>query len=153
MNNKKIAAVLNDLLHITNDRIAGFERVEGKVWESYSDLKGEYEHMISESKIMKIELINMILEKGGKPDDSASTAGAIHRTWIDVKNSLPVGNKEQSTLENVIFGEQTAVSAYQEVLNSGELCGESSKMVTEHLRKIQESYTKFKNIEDYKNKS
>ncbi|WP_258319642.1 PA2169 family four-helix-bundle protein [Chryseobacterium chendengshani] len=112
MNNEKIAAVLNDLLHITNDRIAGFERVEGKVWESYSDMKGEYEHMISESKIMKNELINMISEKGGKPDDSASAAGAIHRAWIDLKNSLPVGNKEQSTLENVIYGEKIAVSAY-----------------------------------------
>ncbi|MCU7619302.1 PA2169 family four-helix-bundle protein [Chryseobacterium sp. PBS4-4] len=153
MNNERIAVILNDLLHITNDRIAGFENVEGKVWESYSDLKGEYDHMISDSKLMKVELINLIQEKGGKADDSASTAGAIHRAWIDLKNSLPIGNKEKSTLENVVYGEQNAINAYQEVLTSGDLDPESTKVVSEHLRQIRESHTKFKNIEEYKKKS
>jgi len=153
MNNERIVVILNDLLHITNDRIAGFENVEGKVWESYSDLKGEYDHMISDTKIMKVELINLIQEKGGKADDSATTVGAIHRAWIDVKNSLPIGNKEKSTLENVVYGEQNAINAYQEVLAGGDLDTESVKVVSEHLRQIRESHTKFKNIEEYKKKS
>jgi uncharacterized protein (TIGR02284 family) len=153
MNNERIVVVLNDLLHITNDRIAGFENVEGKVWESYSDLKGEYDHMISDLKIMKVELINLIQEKGGKADDSATTAGAIHRAWIDVKNSLPIGNKEMSTLQNVVYGEQNAINTYQEVLTSGDLDPESTKIVSEHLRQLRESHTKFKNIEEYKKKS
>jgi uncharacterized protein (TIGR02284 family) len=153
MNNERIAVVLNDLLHITNDRIAGFENVEGKVWESYSHLKGEYDHMISDSKIMKNELINLIQDRGGKADDSASTAGAIHRAWIDLKNSFPIGNKENSTLENVVYGEQNAINAYQEVLTNGELDPESTKIVSEHLRQLRESYTKFKKIEEYKKNS
>lgn len=33
MENQKTVAVLNDLLHITNDRLEGFEKVEGKIWE------------------------------------------------------------------------------------------------------------------------
>lgn len=99
MENSKTVSVLNDLLHITNDRIKGFEKVEGKVWESYSDLKGEYDKMISESKIMKNEIINLITERGGKPDeDSSSLAGNVHRTWIDIKNSLPTSNNDGETL-------------------------------------------------------
>jgi len=153
MNNEKTTDILNDLLNITNDRIAGFETVEGKVWESYSDLKGEYDHMISESKIMKNELINLIQDKGGKADDSATTAGALHRTWIDLKNSFTGGKNEKSTLENVVYGEKNAVEAYEKALSSGDLCSESTKLLSNQLRQLRDSYTKFKNIEEYKKKS
>lgn len=153
MNNEKTTDILNDILNITNDRIAGFETVEGKVWESYSDLKGEYDHMISESKIMKNELINLIQDKGGKADDSSTTAGALHRTWIDLKNSFTGGSNEKSTLENVVYGEKNAIEAYEKALASGDLCSESTKLLSDQLRLLRESYTKFKNIEDYKKKS
>jgi len=59
MNNQRAISVLNDLLQITNDRIEGFEKVEGKVWEMYPDVKDEYDHMIFQSKIMKNELTNL----------------------------------------------------------------------------------------------
>lgn len=153
MENSKTVSVLNDLLHITNDRIRGFEKVEGKVWESYSDLKGEYDKMISESKIMKNEIINLITERGGKPDeDSSSFAGNLHRTWIDIKNSLPTSNNDGETLGNVVFGEKHAIEAYENALKSGELCSESSNIIAEQLKKLRTSYHQFNNIEHYKNK-
>lgn len=153
MENSKTISVLNDLLHITNDRIKGFERVEGKVWESYSDLKGEYDKMISQSKIMKNEIINLITERGGKPDeDTSSLAGNLHRTWIDIKNSLPVTNNDQETLENVVFGEKHAIEAYDNALKSGDLCAESSKVIADQLKQLRVSYSQFRNIERYKSR-
>lgn len=153
MENSKTISVLNDLLHITNDRIKGFERVEGKVWESYSDLKGEYDKMISQSKIMKNEIINLITERGGKPDeDTSSLAVNLHRTWIDIKNSLPVTNNDQETLENVVFGEKHAIEAYDNALKSGDLCAESSKVIADQLKQLRVSYSQFRNIERYKSK-
>lgn len=153
MENSKTISVLNDLLHITNDRIKGFERVEGKVWESYSDLKGEYDKMISQSKIMKNEIINLITERGGKPDeDTSSLAGNLHRTWIDIKNSLPVTNNDQETLENVVFGEKHAIEAYDNALKSCDLCAESSKVIADQLKQLRVSYSQFRNIERYKSK-
>ncbi|KFF74685.1 hypothetical protein HX13_11550 [Chryseobacterium sp. P1-3] len=150
MNNEQTISVLNDLLQITNDRIKGFEKVEGKVWEMYPDIKDEYDRMISQSKVMKNELINLITEKNGIPQDSPSIAGAIHRTWIDIKNSFTVGNLENSTLENVVFGEKAAIEAYQNALDTGELCEKSTKIVGEQLRNLKDSYRQFKKIEEYK---
>ncbi|QIY90103.1 PA2169 family four-helix-bundle protein [Chryseobacterium gallinarum] len=150
MNNEQTISVLNDLLQITNDRIKGFEKVEGKVWEMYPDIKDEYDRMISQSKVMKNELINLITEKNGVPQDSPSIAGAIHRTWIDIKNSFTVGNLENSTLENVVFGEKAAIEAYQNALDTGELCEKSTKIVAEQLRNLKDSYRQFKKIEEYK---
>ncbi|WP_265130114.1 PA2169 family four-helix-bundle protein [Chryseobacterium oranimense] len=153
MENAKTISTLNDLLHITNDRIKGFESVEGKVWESYSDLKGEYDKMISQSKVMKNEIINLITERGGNADeDTSSLAGSLHRTWIDIKNSLPRSNNDKETLENVVFGEQHAIEAYENALKSDNLCAESSKVIAEQLRQLRTSYHQFNNIEHYKKK-
>lgn len=151
MENEKTVSVLNDLLQITNDRIEGFGKVEGKVWEKYPDIKAEYDRMISQSKMMKNELINLINEKGGNPHDSTSVAGSLHRTWIDIKNSFTVGNIEESTLSNVVFGEKAAMDAYENALNSGDLCQKSSELITEQLHSLKVSHEQFKKIEEYKN--
>jgi uncharacterized protein (TIGR02284 family) len=150
MNNENAVSVMNDLLHITNDRIEGFARVEGKVWEMYSELKPQYDHMITEAKIFKNELINLITERNGTPDDSASTAGAIHRAWIDIRNAIPGKNREKATLENVPFGEKTAVEAYEAALSSGDLDEECRKTIDDQLYKLRQSYETFSKISEYK---
>ncbi|WP_312766266.1 PA2169 family four-helix-bundle protein [Epilithonimonas sp.] len=144
MENQKTIEVLNDLLHISNDRLEGFEKVEGKIWEMNHDLQDDYEHMTSQTKVFKNELINLIIERGGKPDDSASVAGTIHRAWIDIKNSVLLSSLEASTLENVLFGENAAIQAYQEALDSGELDEASKEIVSEQLKKIKDSSHEFK---------
>ncbi len=150
MDNQKNISVLNDLLHIMNDRIGGFSKVEGKIWEMYPDIKDEYDRMISQSKIMKNELINLIIEKKGSPEDSPSISGTVHRTWIDIKNSFTLGNLENSTLENVVFGEKAAIEAFQNAIDSGNLSEKDISIVSEQLHQLKQSYDQFKKIEEYK---
>ncbi|MDQ0781167.1 PA2169 family four-helix-bundle protein [Chryseobacterium sp. W4I1] len=146
MNDEKTVSVLNDLLNITNDRIEGFSKVEDKVWNTHSALRNDYDNMVAQSQTMKTELIGLINAKGGQADNTTSTAGAIHRAWIDVKNSL-TGDKDESTLENVVFGENAAIDAYQNALDSGDLCPESSRLVSDQLHHLKSSYAKFENLE------
>lgn len=150
MNNEKTVSVLNDLLNITNDRIQGFSKVEDKFWDKYTPLKGDYDQMVSQSQAMKSELNNLITERGGQPDNTGSTAGAVHRAWIDVKNSFS-GDKAEATLENVVYGEGAAINAYQDALDSGDLCTESSKVVSDQLHHLKSSYNKFSNLNEMKN--
>lgn len=150
MNNERTVSVLNDLLNITNDRIQGFSKVEDKVWDTYSPLKSDYDQMVSQSQKMKSELNNLIIERGGEADNTGSTAGAIHRAWIDVKNSFS-GDKAESTLENVVYGEEAAINAYQDALDSGDLCPESSRVVSDQLHHLKSSYNKFSNLNELKN--
>ncbi|CAA7197428.1 PA2169 family four-helix-bundle protein [Chryseobacterium potabilaquae] len=146
MNNEKTVSVLNDLLNITNDRIEGFSKVEDKVWNTHSALKADYDQMVSQSQVMKNDLIKLINEKGGEADNTTSTAGAFHRAWIDVKNSFS-SDKDETTLENVVFGEKAAIDAYQDVLDSTDLGPESSRVVSDHLHHLKSSYNKFENLE------
>ncbi len=146
MNNDKTIAALNDLLNITNDRIAGFAKVADKVWDNYSELRPAYDTMVREASEMKSDLISLINSKGGSPDDTTSVSGAIHRAWIDLKNSL-AGDKAESTLENVVFGEKAAIEAYENALESGDLCLESTTVVNQQLGKLRASYAKFDALE------
>ncbi|MCX8525866.1 PA2169 family four-helix-bundle protein [Chryseobacterium formosus] len=146
MENTKTVATLNDLLNITNDRIKGFTKVEDKVWDSYSALKVDYDQMVRQSKVMRADLIDLINERGGEVNDSSTVAGALHRGWIDVKNAFS-GNNAESTIENVIFGEKAAIDSYQEALQSGNLCPQSTVVVADQHMQLQESYRKFENIE------
>lgn len=146
MNNDKTISVLNDLLNITNDRIAGFSKVEDKVWETHSDLKSAYDDMVSRSTDMKNDLINLINTKGGEADNSTSVSGAFHRAWIDVKDTFAT-DKDESTLENVVFGEKAAIDAYQDALDSGDLCPESTTLIIDQLHHLKASYAKFETLE------
>jgi uncharacterized protein (TIGR02284 family) len=89
--------------------------------------------MNSLSKVMKNELIDLITENGGEANDSPSIAGTLHRTWIDIKNSFTIGNTEESTIENVIFGEKAAIDAYQNAIDTGKLSEKSRKLFRSSL--------------------
>lgn len=142
MENSKTVNALNDLLQITNDRVEGFQNVDKKTIESYKGLNGEYDQMIEQAVGMRAELSSLVRERGGNPDNSTTVAGGLHRTWIDVKNAF-TADRGESTLENVTFGEKAAIDAYDNALQSGDLCPESTKVVQEQLRKLRNSYTKF----------
>ena len=146
MDNEKTISVLNDLLNITNDRIAGFAKVADKVWDNYSELRPAYDNMVAESWDMKQDLVDLITSKGGNPDDTTSVSGAFHRAWIDVKNTF-ASDKDESTLENVVFGEKAAIDAYQDALDSGDLCPESTAVVSNQLQQLKASYSQFKVLE------
>lgn len=146
MEKNKTVEVLNDLLQITNDRLEGFKNVDTKMISSYSGLRKEYDHQIVQSNKMRTELSDLVKERGGDPNDTTTIAGGLHRTWIDVKNSISF-NRDEATLENVLFGESAAIKAYENALDSGDLCPESSKVVKDQLHELKSSYDKFNSLE------
>ncbi len=147
MENNKTVDVLNNLLQITNDRLEGFKNVDAKMISSYPKLRDEYDHGVIASNRMRTELSALIQERGGDPNDTTTVAGGLHRTWIDVKNSLSF-DKGEATLENVLFGEGAAIKAFEKALDSGDLCPESSKVVQDQLHELRASYRKFESLEE-----
>lgn len=50
-------------------------------------------------------------------------------------------------LFKMIFGEKAAVDSYQEALQSGNLCPQSTVVVADQHMQLQASYQKFENLE------
>lgn len=145
-------AILKDLVQITNDRITAFEKVEGKIWESYPDIKSDYDKMITQSKIMKNELIDILRENEKEYDsDSSTVRGNLHSTWIDIKNAFQISSVN-STLENVVSGEKAAVDSYSEALKNNDFTSPTKKILENHLHDLTQAYQQFEKTLEYRKK-
>jgi uncharacterized protein (TIGR02284 family) len=64
------------------------------------------------------ELQALVVSSGGKPEDSGSAVGALHRGWVAVKGTL-AGYTDVAILEETERGEDKAMEAYRKALKAG----------------------------------
>ena len=82
---KEVVEVLNDLLMINNDRIAGYERAIKELKQNDDDLKTLFDQMIVESQKIKSDLAHEIQVLHGDVEKGSTEMGKIYRAWMDVK--------------------------------------------------------------------
>src|ERR1044072_7016416 len=102
-NNENTVEILNDLVKINNDRIAGYERAINEAKDLDVDLKALFEGMIRESQQYKSELVSQIQAIGGEVATDTTLSGKIYRAWMDVKATF-TGSSRKAILENCEFG-------------------------------------------------
>ncbi len=86
--------VLNDLLQTSKDGEAGFHACAEDLRDP--QLKAAMLEQSRDCAAAADELERIVLELGGKPKDSTSFAGDLHRRWVDLK-SLVTGKDEEAT--------------------------------------------------------
>ena len=109
-NTQETIEVLNDLILINNDRIAGYERAIKESDASDDDLKVLYATMIAESHRIKIALATEVQSLGGDVEQGTTASGKIYRAWMDVK-AVFGGHDRHTVLTNCEAGEDAADSA------------------------------------------
>ena len=115
MKNEKTIEVLNDLIKINNDRIAGYEKAAEKIDQSEVMLKTLFFQLAEESNEFRREITERVEAMGGKPADDATAPGAVYRVWMDIKSTFS-GNDKKAILESCEFGEDAAQRAYKMAL-------------------------------------
>jgi uncharacterized protein (TIGR02284 family) len=108
--------VLNDLIGINLDRMAGYEHAIHESEDLDADLKGVFESFIRESSRNKQELENKVIELGGQPETDTTTAGSIYHFWMDLKAAF-TGDDRRAIIESCEYGEDAAEQAYIEALD------------------------------------
>ena len=114
--NRETIEVLNDLIQINNDRIAGYEKAIRQTNVEDTDLKILYASMIAEGHRMKIALATEVQALGAEIEHGTTTSGRIYQAWMDVK-AMFAGNNRQTVLANCEAGEQAVQRAYRMGLN------------------------------------
>jgi len=110
--------VLNDLVQINNDRIAGYEKAIKDSKPEDAGYHSMFRRMIDESSKYKMELISAVNSLGGDAEIRSTTnSGKVYRLWMDIKSAF-AGNSEASVLELCEYGEDAAQKAYEEALKS-----------------------------------
>jgi uncharacterized protein (TIGR02284 family) len=141
--------VLNDLIKINNDRIAGYERAINEAKDLDVDLKATFEGMIRESRGYKEELAAKTNEIGGDPDDNndTTTSGKIYRAWMDVKATF-TGSSREAILDSCEFGEDAAQRAYEAALATDDLDASVRGLISEQQSALKNSHDLIKKYRD-----
>lgn len=113
---EKSIDVLNDLIEINNDRVAGFEKAAKDLGDGDLELKSIFEQYAQESRLYSSELSSAVTELGGDAERGTGIAGDIHRAWIDVKATF-TGHDRKSVLAECERGEDAIKKAYQTALD------------------------------------
>jgi|TARA_R110002124_G_scaffold25999_3_gene93645 uncharacterized protein (TIGR02284 family) len=138
--------IINDLIEINNDRVAGFEKAIADIDDEHVDLKELFQEYAQQSRINGQELASIV----GSIDEvetGNSVSGTLHRVWIDVK-SLFGGSDRASILSEAERGEDAIKKAYQDALNDVDLPSMAVETVRKQAQKINTAHDRIKVLRD-----
>lgn len=141
------AEILNDLIQINNDRIAGYEKAMENLKPEDADLKTLFVSMIGESHQHKMALVTEVQALGVEAEKGTTNLGKIYRAWMDVK-AIFTGHDKKTILNNCEFGEDAAQKAYQMALANEELSMHLRTIISEQKAALGLSHDKVKVLRD-----
>jgi uncharacterized protein (TIGR02284 family) len=143
MDRDNVISVINGLIETCRDGQNGFQEAAENV--SRADLKQFFNEASLERARYVGELQGLVRSLGGDPENTGSTAAAIHRTWIDIKGSL-TGRDDASILSECERGEDSAVSTYKDALDETGLSSEIRSIVERQYQQIHQVHDQVKQL-------
>ena len=145
--------ILNDLVLINNDRIAGYEKAIDEL-KSKDDSVSEdldlillFERMIDESREYRNALGREVQVLGGEMAEGTMTSGKIYRAWMDIK-ALFSGKDRHAILEACETGEDAAQKAYNAALEEEDLPAFLRDIISSQQQLLQQSHDEIKALRD-----
>lgn len=149
MENKTVnTEVLNDLIQINNDRVAGYEKAVEELDTFNNDLRNLFSSMIKQSNQHASALRQEVLSYGGEADTGTTTSGKIYRAWMDVK-AVFTGHDRETILNNCEFGEDAAQKAYETALKTEGLALNIRSLISGQKADLKASHDQIKKMRDH----
>jgi uncharacterized protein (TIGR02284 family) len=142
---KEVVEVLNDLVMINNDRIAGYERAIKELKQNDDDLKTLFDQMIVESQKIKSDLAHEIQVLHGDVEKGSTEMGKIYRAWMDVK-AVFTGENRHTVLSNCETGEDAAQNAYKKALETDRLPAFLRELLASQQSTLRESHDEIRDL-------
>jgi uncharacterized protein (TIGR02284 family) len=142
MSNDDVISTLNDLIETCRDGQEGFkDSAEAIKDPELKTLFFEYSQQRAQFAAVLMELAR---ELGGDPTHSGSTAGALHRGWIDLKSAI-TGGSEESILNECERGEDSAKDAYKDALEKN-LPANIADVVRQQASAVQAAHNRVREL-------
>jgi len=110
---EKITTLLNELVETSKNGELGFKAAAEDA--KNPQLKSVFASRASDCASGAAELQALVSQLGGKPEDSGTVAGAVHRGWLNLKAAV-TGRSDLSILEECEKGEDVAKKNYGDAL-------------------------------------
>jgi len=144
MSNDDIISTLNELIETCKDGQEGFKQAAEGI--ERSDLKSLFFEFSQQRAHFAGELQSVVQSLGGDPETSGSTAGAMHRGWINLKSAI-TGKDEKAILNECERGEDSAKNAYKDALEEP-LPTAISEIVQNQYNSILQAHDRVKALRD-----
>ena len=138
--------VLNDLVRVNNDRIAGYEKAIHEAKQEDNDLKILFASMVAESHRMKIALATEVQSLGAEVSKGTTTEGKIYQVWRELKAAIS-GHNRHTILSNCEAVEDAAQKAYVAALKNS-LPAFIRDLLTRQLETLQASHEEVRSLRD-----
>jgi uncharacterized protein (TIGR02284 family) len=144
--NSDIVSTLDNLIETCKDGQEGFKQAAAGV--ERSDLKSLFFEFSQQRAHFAGELQEIVQKLGEEPTTSGSTAGALHRGWINIKSAV-TGKDELAVLNECERGEDSAKNTYKDALEDplpnyiADVVRnqyESVKMAHDRVKALRDSY-------------
>ncbi|MGF7040319.1 DUF892 family protein [Mucilaginibacter lappiensis] len=145
---EKAIDVINDLIKINNDRVAGFEKAGADLQNDDNGLIAVFNKLAGESQQYVAELTDIAQQYGIEPAEGTSTSGDLHRAWIDIKATF-TGHDLLAVLNECERGEDAAKAAYRDALDpENRMEFELTQVLQRQQQGINEGHDLIKSLRD-----
>ena len=93
------------------------------------------------------QLTDTIVTLNETPKESGSATAKLHRTWMNIKDSV-TGDSDEALLEECIRGEKASVDEYNNRLDKNDFTPEITSMIAAQRDEIQSALSQVKRLED-----
>ncbi len=148
--NKEVISTLNSLIETLKDGQEGFRQASEAVKDS--QLKSLFNELSLQRSKFAGELQSQVVQLGdSEPEDSSSTAGALHRAWINMKSAI-TSQDDHAILAECERGEDSAVAEYKKAAEA-ELPGNVRSVVAQQATEVKAAHDKVRNLRDARKSS
>jgi len=144
---KQAVSILNHLVEIDKDAEEGFRTASQHVADER--LQSVFRDFSAQRAEFAADLQQAVSRLGGKPEQSGTLAGAMHRGWVTIKGRLS-GKSDRAILIECERGEDAAVKAYQDAL-AEELPSGVRCLVQQQYHKVQTAHDDVRCLRDRAN--
>ncbi|HEU4697917.1 MAG TPA: PA2169 family four-helix-bundle protein [Gemmatimonadales bacterium] len=137
-------STLNNLLETCRDGEQGFRTAADGVDDA--NLKRLFQSYAQQRAEFVAELQREVQRLGGDPADHGHAAAAAHRGWINIKSAV-TGKDDHAVLAEAERGEDYAVKAYRQALDSG-LSPELRMIVERQYMQVKEAHDHVRAMRD-----
>ena len=141
--NKQVVNVLNDLLENARDGEYGFKICAEQV--ETTSTQTLFAARAAGCAQAAHELETMIVQHGGEPASGGTTAGAMHRGWVQVKGSVGF-DSELSILESCEKGEDAAIARYRKALKEEGLPADVRALIERQSAGAQKNHDQIRDL-------
>jgi uncharacterized protein (TIGR02284 family) len=143
---KETISTINDLIETLRDGQEGFRQAAEAVGDP--ELKSLFNKFSLQRSRFVGELQSEALGLGeSKPEKSGSAAGAMHRTWINLKSAI-AKRDNHAILAECERGEDSAIKEYQEALEEEDLAAPVREIISRQYAEVKSAHDRIKELRD-----